>query len=102
MSIKHNTPFYPTKLEDERVEAKKNGQSIGVWFNTDEIEELKQMATFYQQEKPGTLIKAIYEIGLTNLKDDKKMNVFRDQLFKNTKNNKRHGIVEIELKLNNS
>ena len=100
MSIEHEDSFYRTRTEEER--AKDKGQTLGVWFNIQELEELNEFAEFLQQEKPSTLIKQLMFIGMSNLKGDKKIIQIRDTLFKNVKNNKRLGITQIELKINKS
>ena len=100
IALQHDSPFYRTRTDKERERDK--GQTLGVWFNTEEINDLNEWAEFFQQEKPSTLIKTLMYIGIANLKGDKKIREIRDTLFKNVKNNTRLGITQIELKTNKS
>lgn len=98
MTLGYNDPFYRTRTDEEKKKDK--GQTLGVWFNTEELKALNELAEYLQQEKPSTLIKQLMYIGIAELKGNEKMKQFRDILFKNVKNNTRLGITQVELKRN--
>lgn len=85
--------FVSTRLEEDRQKDK--GTTIGVWFNDDEIEQLKRHGKFLHQEKPSTIIKQM--VGLAaKLIGDYKIKAVRDVVFNNVRKNKRLGIDEID------
>lgn len=94
-----NKPFTPLKTSEER-EAQR-GKTIGVWFNDEELENLKQYGIWLQQEKPATIIKQMVDLG-AKLIDDPKTDALRSVLLNNARKNLRLGVQIIEPKINKS
>jgi len=92
-------PFVNTKTAEERESQR--GKTIGVWFNDEELEKLKEYGLWLHQEKPATIIKQMIMLG-ANLASDEKSVLVRDLIFNNVRKNKRLGIEIVEPKLNKS
>lgn len=91
--------FVSTRTNEER-EANR-GMVISVWFNDQELADLKNYGVFLHQEKPSTIIKQMVELG-AKLIDDHKMSAVRELVFNNVRKNKRLGIQEVEPKISKS
>ena len=91
--------FVSTRTNEEREAAK--GTTIGVWFNDQELAELKRYGVFLHQEKASTIIKQMVELG-AKLIDDQKIVAVRGLVFNNVRKNKRLGIQEVEPKISKS
>lgn len=91
--------FSPQKTAEER-EAQK-GKTIGVWFNDEELEELKQYGLWLQQEKPATIIKQMVKLG-SKLIDDPKTDALRSHLLNNARKNLRLGVQIVDPKIRKS
>ena len=98
MALEHK-PFVSRKDQAER-EAQK-GRTIGVWFNDEELADLRRYGVFLHQEKPATIIKQMLGIA-ANLIDEPRAVALRDLLFNNVRKNRRLGIEIVEPKISKS
>lgn len=92
-------PFVNTKTSEERESQR--GRTIGVWFNDEELEQLKEYGLWLHQEKPATIIKQMIQLG-AELASNSQSTLVRDLVFNNVRKNKRLGIEIVEPKLNKS
>jgi len=86
-------PFRDYSLEEKKD---KRERVLPVWLNLDDQEMLKQAQVWLQQEKEGTAFKQLALLGYAFLTGEHLTGKLRDILFKNARNNKRLGIVEVE------
>ena len=89
MTLKHNTPFYNTKTEEEK--AKDKSIVLTVRLNKEELQLLKDVKAAIEQPKDSTAIKTLFYIGCYDVLHDKKVNYILSTLFKNKRNNQRTG-----------
>lgn len=92
-------PFVNTKTSEEKEAMR--GKTIGVWFNDEELEQLKELGLWLHQEKPATIVKQMIQLG-AKLASDEKSVLVRDLIFNNVRKNKRLGIEIVEPKLSKS
>ena len=93
MVIEHDTPFYSTRLEEEREQDKR--RVIPVSLNKEEQEWLDVCKQMLEQPKDSTALKLLAEIG-KNVLHDKKTGMIIQAIFKNKVKNKRTDIIEFE------
>lgn len=83
-------PFRKYDLE------KKKDDVISLWLNDKEREILENTKKILEQERDSTVIKQLITIGYANLVGDDKTKAILAIVFKNKRNNKRHGIVSFD------
>ena len=91
--------FESTRLEEDR--AKDKGAVFSVWLNNEEIADLARYKELLQQEKDGTIIKQLAELGKILIDSDLTGSVM-GVVFKNIKKNERLGILYVEPKTRKS
>lgn len=94
MALKKHS-FVSYKTEEER--AKQKGKVFTIRLNAEEIKRLEQDAYILEQEKPGTTLKILAEIGHQVL-HDRKTGAIIQTVFKNKRNNRRLGVEFVEPK----
>jgi len=88
MALKKNA-FTRYKLDEEKAE--ETGKVITIRLNQEELQRLEDDARLLEQEKAGSTIKILAEIGHEVLQDQKTGLIIRT-IFKNKRNNQRLGI----------
>lgn len=84
-------------FRDYHEDDKKEKQDIvPVRLNDDERSLLELGKSILEQERDATAIKQLMTIGLTNVIHDQKTKTLLALVFKNKRNNKRHGIVTFD------
>lgn len=83
-------PFRKYDLENNKDDR------VMVRLNDEERSILEQGKKILEQERDGTAIKQLMILGLTNVIHDHKTLTLLATVFKNKRNNKRHGIVTFD------
>lgn len=93
MALKRLKAFESVRMEAERADDK--SKVITVRLNLAELEALEADARVLRQEKVGTTLKQVWEIGHTVLHSPQTLAVL-EAAFNNERRNERLGIVEVE------
>jgi hypothetical protein len=87
-------PFESTILDEDRKDEKT--ETFTIRINKEEREMLNQAKKILQQEKDGTILKQLAEIGYLYVTQDQKTAKLLEFIFNNKRRNQRLGIIEVE------
>lgn len=90
MVLKIEQPFTPTRLQEERDDD--TGKVFTIRMNDEELKMLEEAGRRLQQEKIGSVVKQLVQIGLMDVLHDKKTSLILEIAFKNKRRNERLGI----------